>query len=300
MNRSEIEAILDNSNFIQLNKWMFQLGINGNTLLVFAYLYSFSRDGESVFSGTVGHLSNLINVSKPTIHKSLNDLIGRGLITKIENVVNGVSLPNYKQNKEGVIRCLQGVKNLDTPSKETLHPPVKKLYTPCKETLHHNNIYNNKINNINNNISEKEFSQPTSDSIDENFSSEKSESIKPKENPPQKVAPKSSPKKTKEQEREVAKSLLLEDGICEEAIDTWFSIRKEKNLAILTPYGWELAKKEGKKVNISPAELVDECITRGWGGFRAEYHTNAKKSFNKQDDPTFFRSDSVKVYTTEL
>ncbi len=139
LTRGSVATIVEESNnYIQLNKWMFRLNLNGNTLLVFAAIHSFCRDGSSVYSGSIGYLSETLNVSRNTIIKALKDLTSTKLIIKIDNFEGKLSLPRYKTNKEVIIDKLIGSAEIAR---------VQKLHTPyaetdmdgSAETAHHNN-----------------------------------------------------------------------------------------------------------------------------------------------------------------
>jgi len=124
---------MDSNRHIVVFGWMCnELGLAGNELLVYAIIHGFSQDGESCYQGSRKWLADTLNVSLPTIDKALSGLIQKGYITKSTRLVNGIIFCDY--------RALQGIKNLYTPSKETLHPPYK-------ESLHQiTNIENTKEN----------------------------------------------------------------------------------------------------------------------------------------------------------
>lgn len=139
------ESKVNDENYFQVSGWMLnQLGLKGTTLQVFAIIYGFSQDGESYFTGSLQYLSDFTNTSKPTIIKSLKELVDKNIILKTENEMNGVKFNKYKAN-------LQLVKKLKGGSKETLLPIKETLLGGSKETLHNNKDINNK-NIINNNI----------------------------------------------------------------------------------------------------------------------------------------------------
>lgn len=105
---------MNSENFVVIQGWMCnELELKGNDLLVYALIYGFSQDGESVFSGGRNYIAKTFNISLPTVDKALNNLIDRGLIEKIPYEVNNVTFNNYKIS-------LVVVKNLYGGSKETL------------------------------------------------------------------------------------------------------------------------------------------------------------------------------------
>ena len=64
---------------------------------------------------------------------------------------------------------------------------------------------------------------------------------------------------------------------CPEGIDQacWEAsnrIRKERRVGAWTPYAWRLAVKAGQECGMSPAKMLDYCVSRGWASFRPEYY----------------------------
>lgn len=141
-----MSRILD-ENYYQIGGWMLNcLQLKGTELQVFAILYGFSQDGESVFSGSLSYLEDWVGASRPTIIKALKELVSKNYIIKETHEINGVTFNRYKANLQ-VIASLRG-------SKETLQG--------SKETLHNNNIYNNTNILSKDNILDKGHSQSSS------------------------------------------------------------------------------------------------------------------------------------------
>lgn len=117
--------------YFQISGWMInRLGLKGTTLNVYAIIFGFTQDGESEFTGSRQYLCEFTGATKPTIDKSLNELIDKHLIIKKSNVINNVLFNKYKVNLDMI--------NNFTSSKET-------LLGGSKETLHNNNIVNDNI-----------------------------------------------------------------------------------------------------------------------------------------------------------
>jgi uncharacterized phage protein (TIGR02220 family) len=71
-----------------------ELKLSGTKLNIFAIIYSFSQDGKSEFYGSRQYLSDFTGSSKPTIDRTLKDLIDENLIIKRqETTINGIE--NY-------------------------------------------------------------------------------------------------------------------------------------------------------------------------------------------------------------
>lgn len=94
---------MKNTDYITVQGWMInELELKGNEIMTYAIIYSFSRDGKSIFSGNASYIANWLNVSKHTIYTVLGKLVERGLIIKMEKEVNGVKLNDYRVNHDYV------------------------------------------------------------------------------------------------------------------------------------------------------------------------------------------------------
>ena len=131
------ESRIKDENYYQIQGWMInRLGLKGVTLSVYAIIYGFTQDGENEFTGSLQYLCDFCGgVSKPTIIKSLKDLVDYGYLLRREEVINGVQFNRYKAN-------LPLLKKLYYPDKESLTEGVKNFNGGSKETLPNNNIYN--------------------------------------------------------------------------------------------------------------------------------------------------------------
>lgn len=70
---------------ITIQDWMvrgFQL--QGDNLIIYATIHSFSKDGKNVFRGSLKYLAFWTGKTKPTVLKSLRYLLDRDLIAKKE------------------------------------------------------------------------------------------------------------------------------------------------------------------------------------------------------------------------
>ena len=131
-----MSKVRDDSYFV-IQGWMVnRLRLSGTELQTFAIIYGFCQDQVSDFHGSVSYIADFTCTTRQSVTKALNKLCEKDLL--IKKVCKGD--PNYYTVN------FSRVKNLDTPCKETLHPPVKNLDTPCKETLHNNIEIRNKDN----------------------------------------------------------------------------------------------------------------------------------------------------------
>lgn len=134
---------LKDDNNIQIYGWMTtKLKLKGNELLIYAVIYSFSRNdnGNGVFNASTAYLCEWTNSSRQSIIDCLNSLLNKKFIIKIED--------NSRKKKPNVYKINENI--FDKTCKESLQEHVKKVDKTCKESLHNNNIDNNIDNNINN------------------------------------------------------------------------------------------------------------------------------------------------------
>lgn len=87
--------MIRSDSFVIIQGWMLSdLNLKGLDLLVYAIIYSFSKDG-SEFSGSLSYLTEWTNSSNFGVRKSLQNLIDRGLIVKEVTYKNGVRKCSY-------------------------------------------------------------------------------------------------------------------------------------------------------------------------------------------------------------
>ena len=68
-----------------IEEWMVRdYNLQGIELLIYAIIHSFSRDGHSVYNGSIRYLSFWTGRTKSTIIKILANLMSRGLIQRNE------------------------------------------------------------------------------------------------------------------------------------------------------------------------------------------------------------------------
>ncbi len=117
------------NNYVLIFDWMIRkFELKGNKLLIYAAIYGFSQDGKSCFNGSLNYLSNLVNISRATVIRTLQDLTDAKLIFK-ENYHQRRS---YKVNIDLINERIFGIPNQYQNDTET---GIKM--TP-------NNKYNNK------------------------------------------------------------------------------------------------------------------------------------------------------------
>src|SRR5574344_283507 len=86
-----------------LSPMITKLKLNGNNLLVFALIHGFSKDGEHYFTGSLNYICDWLNISRGAVIEVLKVLTKYNLITKEDNIVNGIRFCKYKSNYDDII-----------------------------------------------------------------------------------------------------------------------------------------------------------------------------------------------------
>lgn len=107
--------MVNNNNFIAVQGWMVnELGLKGNSLLIYAIIYGFSQDGEGSYNGSQQYLADWTNTTKRNVINILNKLVDDGFLLKEENEINGVKFYKYK----ALSQISLGVKNFHRGSEK--------------------------------------------------------------------------------------------------------------------------------------------------------------------------------------
>lgn len=115
-------------NYYQIQGFMVnKLNLSGNELLIYAIIYGFSQDDDSVFKGSLAYLQCATNSSRNTVINSINKLIQKKLIIKLSIGNNFGECNQYKY-------CPSAISDL-----------VQFLTKPSAISAPNNNIYNNNI-----------------------------------------------------------------------------------------------------------------------------------------------------------
>ena len=128
----------DDSNF-QIYGWMAtKLKLKGNELLIYAVIYSFSRNnkGEGVFNASIPYLQEWTNSTKRNIINCLNSLITKQLIIKTED--------NSSKRKPNVYKINRKI--FHQTGEESSLEQVYKVHQTGEESSPNNNIINTKDN----------------------------------------------------------------------------------------------------------------------------------------------------------
>ena len=154
--------------FIPLYDFVFSdLHLSGNEAIVYSLIYSFESSNENN-KLSLKYLTKRVNLSKPTIIKTLNSLVSKNLLEKVV----GTDAKNHESNTYKIVGGSKDI--LPQGSKETLPEVVKKLdwgskeslLGGSKETLPHIRNKDKKINNKENNpISNDDSNEPSWEEI---------------------------------------------------------------------------------------------------------------------------------------
>lgn len=138
---------LKDENYINIQGWMVtKLGLKRNALLIYAIIYGFSQDGESMYTGTQGYLADWTSSSKETIRKTLNTLVEQNYIIRVIDDVNNIKFYRYKVNPE-YVNPSEVLNNLDGTPPRILVGGPKKIGGGAQENWGNNNKIYNKIYN---------------------------------------------------------------------------------------------------------------------------------------------------------
>lgn len=87
---------VNNNSYTTIHGWMTrELKLKGNELLIYSIIYSYCRDEQGVFYGSLQYLAEFTNSTKRNVINNLNSLIEKKLITKKETIENGIKLCSY-------------------------------------------------------------------------------------------------------------------------------------------------------------------------------------------------------------
>lgn len=136
--------MIKNENFITIQGWMVnELNLKGNELLVFALIYGFSQDENSVFSGSLTYIADWINITKHSVLNILQNLVEKELLIKIDKIVNNVKLVDYKINSQVVKKLHWGGEKITLGGGEKITPPLIYINNNNKKNYNKKNFSSN-------------------------------------------------------------------------------------------------------------------------------------------------------------
>lgn len=81
---------MENRYIVVMGWMMSSLGLSGNDLLAYALIYGYSQDGKGMYFGSIKHTAEALNVSTRTAADILRRLEEKGVVTKVNAIVNGI------------------------------------------------------------------------------------------------------------------------------------------------------------------------------------------------------------------
>lgn len=120
----EKKSLIKDENIVTIQGWMLnRLKLKGTELIVYATLWGFTqRLDNQWFFGTRQYLATWAGTSRVSIDSALKNLIDKKLVEKkvVEKKLESGKVVKYNHYRV-IATSLEGVKNLDTPYKESLH-----------------------------------------------------------------------------------------------------------------------------------------------------------------------------------
>lgn len=129
---------MNNSSYIVVMAWMMtRLGLNGNELLAYALIYSYSQDAQGCYFGSLSHTAERLNISRRAAVDVLNRLLDKGHITKSSVEVDGVARCMYKavvpSEVEGGPPPKEKHPTRKTPAPKMQRPTLDEVKVYCAE-----------------------------------------------------------------------------------------------------------------------------------------------------------------------
>ena len=116
---------MNDSSYIVVMAWMMtRLGLNGNELLAYALIYSYSQDAQGCYFGSLSHTAERLNISRRAAVDVLNRLLDKGYITKSTVDIDGVTRCMYKAMVPADVDG--GPRHQDRHPKRAQSPKVQK------------------------------------------------------------------------------------------------------------------------------------------------------------------------------
>lgn len=116
---------MNDSSYIVVMAWMMtRLGLNGNELLAYALIYSYSQDAQGCYFGSLSHTAERLNISRRAAVDVLNRLIDKGYMTKSTVDIDGVTRCMYKAVVPADVEG--GPRHQDRHPKRAQSPKVQK------------------------------------------------------------------------------------------------------------------------------------------------------------------------------
>lgn len=130
-------------NYISVHKFMScELGLTGIELLTYATIYSYSKSGQGLFTGSTSYIAEMFGTTRETVTRALSKLVEKGYIIKeVALFKQGGSYP-YRVNMKIIDDSIEDVETRPTKTED------KKV---TWETVYNNtdNKYDDIVNKFN-------------------------------------------------------------------------------------------------------------------------------------------------------
>jgi len=112
---------MDNKNYVVIQGWMINnLDLDIKELFLFAIIYGFNQDKETLFKGSRKYMSKLLKCSLNTISNLLKNLLEKKLIIKHIEIINQVKFNSYSVNFVEIEKLIKIKKNLKEEKLKTV------------------------------------------------------------------------------------------------------------------------------------------------------------------------------------
>lgn len=143
--------------YLTIYRWMINdLELSGNDLLVFAFIYSYSRDGKSTFNSGQTYISEFTGIRRETVNRILSRLVSGKFISEYPVKTSKGKCVNYAFNPE----C----EKIKSAFKCALGQCDESSHRGCDDSSHidiYDSIYSNKnltkVSNIEEKKNQKNF-----------------------------------------------------------------------------------------------------------------------------------------------
>lgn len=118
--------MIKDTNYVSVHGWMStKLGLKGNALMIYAIIYGFSQEENSVYKGSLQYLQEWTNSTRQGVINTLKKLIDSKLIFKKE----GFPFNEYTINtsKLSELSCKQNLHENNDLSKKSLHNNIDNI-----------------------------------------------------------------------------------------------------------------------------------------------------------------------------
>ena len=144
--------MLKRDNYINIQAWMItELGLTGNDLIVYAIIYGFSQDNDSVFSGTRAYLAEWCGTSERSVQRNINSLLEKGLIQQVYHAADNrqVHYRAVTSDKMSLVtKCHQASDKMSPVLVTKCHQASDKMSLAYKDNNIADNIEDNKADSI--------------------------------------------------------------------------------------------------------------------------------------------------------